>query len=458
VPSSSLGPGFPAATDPRLALARWYNEQMLEWNLAYYRGGEAVFAALRSFDQVSDHVRGLQPWLAARAGHDDAAAEICIQLPRAAGFMASVRLDIYEQMQWSEAGLKSARRLGDRQMELSYLGILGNCHMRLGDAVQALACYRAALDLLSPDRPPFIRATLLANIGLVHTLQDRFAEAVEALEEALALARAEEYPHLISKALQHLGTAHLDVHQPRKAILHLNESLEISTRMADPMGRAGALNSLGNAWAMLGELDRATDCIRQSLVLRRRLGNSDDVAGCLLNLGNVCLDRGDVAGAVETLQEALHVIDAPDANGSSEPDARRKVLNRLGKAWAMQGELGEAERLFREALGLSETNQDSGEIMMACAGLGFVRLELGELNAAGDWFDRAITLAQGMGNRPALASGLYFRAWVLRARGQHAAATDHMRAALAIYEALESPDAAAVRAVLAEWERAPLPP
>ncbi|HEX6037692.1 tetratricopeptide repeat protein [Longimicrobium sp.] len=443
-------PPVPPTPDPRLALARWYNDQMATWNESFVRGGDDIFAALRAFDRVSDHVRGLLPWLAARAQTDDAAAEVCMRIPLAAGIMAVLRFEVGERIPWSEAALACARRLGNVPLERAHLEQLGSLYIRFEDPARAIGCFRAALDL--HGERPAVRARLLASMGQAYADQGDVAEARRTLEEAVTISRAEGETDVTAIALLNLGGLYNHVGRPREAIVTLDECLRIAAGPDADTVRAEALNSLGNAFAMLGALDSATASIQQAMATYRRLGFEHGIATCLLNLGIAHVERGDTASAVETLEEALRMIGVPPSNQADRLSVRCKTLNRLGKARGMQGDLNEARRLFGEALEIAEAVQDSGEIITACVGLGYMRLDIGDLDAAEAWFERAITLAQGMGDLPGLASGLLFRAQVLRARGEHAVAKENAGKALAIYEGMNSPKAAALHALMDEWD------
>jgi tetratricopeptide (TPR) repeat protein len=443
MPTSPVPPA-----DPRLALARWYNNQMVAWNQSYLQGGEGIYTALRSFDGVSEHVRGLLPWLATRAETDDAAAQIFMRLPLATGVMGLLRYELEERIRWCEAALACARRLGNSFMERAHVECLGSAYIRFGDPARAIGYIQEALDILPSHRPPASRARLLTTLGLAYTDQGDVAGALRTLGEALSISRAEEEADLTAIALIHQGELHNHVGKPRNAIACLEECLRMTTAMKNETFKAEVLNDLGNAWMMLGELDRATPYLQQSVAMYRKLGFGHGIATCLLNLGIAHVERGDAASAVETLEEALRMIGVPPPNQTDRLAVRCKTLNRLGKARGMQGDLNEARRLFGEALEIAEAIQDSGETMTACVGLGYMRLDMGDLNAAEAWFERAITLAKRMYDHPGVASGLYFRAQVLRARGQYAAATESAREALAIYEEMSSPKAAALRTLL----------
>jgi DNA-binding CsgD family transcriptional regulator/tetratricopeptide (TPR) repeat protein len=146
---------------------------------------------------------------------------------------------------------------------------LGRALWLTGDTETALQSYQAAMNMLPTDRPTAERARVLAGMGQILMLVDRFAESLEFCDDAVAIAR------------------------------------EVGDRRVE----AHALNSRGLALAQLGRCREALPSLRQSLAMSIQLGSADDVGRGFVNLTDAMkfcsLDRE----ALDVVEAGIEAID-----------------------------------------------------------------------------------------------------------------------------------------------------
>ena len=159
---------------------------------------------------------------------------------------------------------------------------LGRALWLVGDTETALQSYAAAMAMLPTDHPTPERARVLAGMGQILMLVDRFTESLEYCDEAVAVAR------------------------------------EVGDRRVE----AHALNSRGLALAQLGRCGEALQSLRRSLAMSIQLESPDDVGRGFVNLTDAMkfcsLDRE----ALDVVEAGIEAIDRMGMRGSYGPVIR----------------------------------------------------------------------------------------------------------------------------------------
>jgi tetratricopeptide (TPR) repeat protein/transcriptional regulator with XRE-family HTH domain len=191
----------------------------------------------------------------------------------------------------------------------------------------------------------------------------------------------------------------------RKALDCFERSLEIRIRLGDRLGEAIALNNVGTAAHRLGENARAVAALGRAMEIRQELGDRVGVLQALLNMGGIYDAEGQHERAEVCLLRALHTAEELRLD-----ELIIRVLNTLGANRTDLHRPEEAKRCLHRALTLSR--------------------ELRHVDS------EAIALQN--------LAGAYY------ASGETDAALDFWQQALEIYERFEDPEAAAVRAEIAD--------
>jgi tetratricopeptide (TPR) repeat protein len=167
--------------------------------------------------------------------------------------------------------------------------------------------------------------------------------------------------------------------------------------------------------------DQAQGCFVEALDVFRRHTNVFWAARAETNLGRVLVRTGDVAAGVPALEDALLLRrQLADAN----------TLHHLADALESNHELVRARVLADEALTIARSVGDRFVTVRALIGLGRVAYALRELDAAADYLDQALSMAErdGFGHEVAEVAGV--RALVARDTGSLARATELAETAL----------------------------
>ncbi len=207
-------------------------------------------------------------------------------------------------LETSEAGLRSARQLGDPKAEGALLASLGSAHAVNGQYDEAIAYFRQALDLHratgDDDRAP----VTLNSLAVAYAETRRFEPALAAFTQARQL------------------------HRDR----------------GNTLGEALALMNIALANSSLGRLEPATARNREALAVFRRRGDRYHTAICLANLAETYALRGDHRRAVDRYRQAIaqHVLAGNDYG-------RARTLMNLGRSLAFLGEPDQARDCWRRA-------------------------------------------------------------------------------------------------------------
>ena len=208
-----------------------------------------------------------------------------------------------------------------------------------------------------------------------------------------------------NRLLNGLGLVLYDIHEYAEAIDVYHEALAVAEELDNRPQVASILGNIAGCHSRLGDYPTSEQMHRRGLALFRELGNPQQVASSLTNLGNM-------------LQEAKRLEEAHTAQTEALAAAREAGNRRY-----------EAIIAFNRA-----------EVCM----------ELDRPAAAENDYRLALTAAQEADDRPVEAEALRSLARPLKALSRPSEARQALRDALALFEALGSPEAVVTRELLAE--------
>ncbi|MFI1362978.1 AfsR/SARP family transcriptional regulator [Streptomyces griseochromogenes] len=243
-------------------------------------------------------------------------------------------------------------------------------------------------------------AVVLAN---AHQLSGRFAEADDAAREALELGEALDHPLARGWAENCRGAMAFYQRRYADAERHFKQALTEFRDCADRAGEASVLCNLSRIHVVTGRPQSAVELAQQGVDMYETLGHAVKSANGRYALGMALTQNGLHVEATERFHEALQVF--------------RESRQRL---W-------EGMTLFR----LAELDLTTGRHAQASA------------NA-----EAALTVLRGIGGEWRRGNVLTVLGRALHGIGQSGRAQVCWQEALSIYEALGSPEAEAVRALL----------
>ena len=310
-----------AAEDPEERLAR---RRVLDWYLHTTVAAERLLRPHRPpFPLVEpatavtpvafpDH-RGAMHWCDAEqanlvAAIDGAAAhglhEHAWQLALAVSSYCYAGKRRRDWLETSEAGLRSARQLGDPKAE----------------------------------------GALLASLGSAHAVNGQYDEAIEYFRQALELHRATGDDDRAPVTLNSLAVAYAETRRFEPALAAFTQAGQLHRDRGNTLGEALALMNIALANSSLGRLEPARARNREALAVFRRRGDRYHTAICLANLAETYALRDDHRRAVARYRQAIeqHVLAGNDYG-------RARTLMNLGRSLARLGEPAQARDCWRHA-------------------------------------------------------------------------------------------------------------
>ena len=225
------------------------------------------------------------------------------------------------------------------------------------------ACqFAVRLARLLGDKACVARYKLLE--GIRYFALRRLTEAKQAFQETvkiyreLAESQSEVYEHLLLESLQSLGHVLLDFGQLKEAEEAYREAMEKSQGLVvqgngNEIFSNAMLLGLGNVFRYQGRLDEAEKAFHEALGTYRRFAKDEpwiykELPTILHNLGTLLDEQGRPGEAAKTLQEAFDIC---HKLGIGYP-LLAMILEGLGRALRLDGQMEKAEEKIKEALAL----------------------------------------------------------------------------------------------------------
>ncbi|SDC95625.1 AfsR/SARP family transcriptional regulator [Streptomyces prasinopilosus] len=247
-----------------------------------------------------------------------------------------------------------------------------------------------------------------------------------------------------ARALMTLAHAHLDGGRFDLADEEAERVVRLARRADDLLPVCWAHNARGVIALYQGRTEAGEEHLTRALAHFRTLGDRPGEASALCNLSRVRLAAGGTGSAVALAQEGMEIY---DAMGNSLRGANGRYA--LGMALTQSRRLVEAADRLLEAL---EVFRDSRQRLWE----GMTLFRLAEVDIAGRRYaqaaanaETALTVLRGIGGQWRRGNVLTVLGHALTGVGHTGRARVCWEEAVRIYEALEAPEAAAVRALLA---------
>jgi predicted ATPase/DNA-binding XRE family transcriptional regulator len=175
---------------------------------------------------------------------------------------------------------------------------------RAGEYEQARSALEATLELSAGQRPEWISALALGQLGHVARRQGNLEQATAYIKKGFALLQTSGEPiaGILLSDLGHIAQMRGDLGQ---AMAYLEESLTLARRVDADFWAGFPLAGLAQVALLRGDLDQSAAYFAESLEICRRVG-SDFWAGFqLFGLSYIARLQGDLAGATRLAREQL---------------------------------------------------------------------------------------------------------------------------------------------------------
>jgi tetratricopeptide (TPR) repeat protein len=303
------------------------------------------------------------------------------------------------------SAVRAAVLSGDRVGEAHARRHLAIAHSRLGRIADAVAEFRHALEIFQAAGDRLGTATALNSLGVAAWLLGDYEPAVDSLSRAHELLSEEGEHSAAADALSNLSATLERWGRLDDALRYGEQALTTYIKVGDRAGTARTLGNLGIVFEKVGRYDEALDHYRRSLDGYDELGSRTCLGRVMGGIASTYRRLGRYDDAIDTANQALIA-----ARQVGDRGAEAEVFDVLGMAYRQAGCLADARRQHQFALAIARDIDDRYQQARALDGMGRVEYDA----------------------------------------GAHTAARDHWRAALAMYEAMNLPEADDVRARLRE--------
>jgi tetratricopeptide (TPR) repeat protein len=305
----------------------------------------------------------------------------------------------------------------------------------------------AAFGFLADD-PRWAEHLIRLTDGVVYTGDLRFhpQSQIRWLEAQTIAAQQMGNRKQESNAIGNLGLAYVYLGELHKAIEYHKQALIISREIGDRHGEGSALGNLGSAYFSLDEPCEAIKYHKQHLAIAREIGDRRGEGATFGNLGITYASLGKPRIAMKYCKKHLVI-----ARETGDRYGEGNALGNLGIAYANLGELSKAIEYHKQYLTITcEIGDRRGE-GKALGNLGIAYFGLNEPRKAIEYYEKYLAIAREIGDRYGEGNTLWNMALAYEALNERTEAINRVEQALAIREAIEDPEAAKVRAALAEW-------
>jgi DNA-binding SARP family transcriptional activator/tetratricopeptide (TPR) repeat protein len=299
-------------------MLRWYGEQVVRGALALAprlpasdlipAGVAAMADPAQAIDWYEIELASLRAAVgqAAGLGLHDVVAQIAAAMW--AFFIRSPYRDDWVAV--TEAGMASARTLGDDALLSWLLNSLGQAHAFQHRSAEARRCLTEALEIRRRTGDRTGVAVVLNSLGMVAYQDGRFEKALDYACSALASLSETDEPWLAGVYLADVGEALLRLHRHDEALCYLERALAIQQEIGDKHGEGMTESTIAEIYLALGRHEESLEHYQRSWAAlqdtsRDSLHHADTLYGMGAALAG--LDREDEAR--DTWRAAIPLLD-----------------------------------------------------------------------------------------------------------------------------------------------------
>nr|WP_268896814.1 tetratricopeptide repeat protein [Hassalia byssoidea] len=332
----------------------------------------------------------------------------------------------------------------DKTAKAAIIHNLGLLKANTGQVEEGIALCEQSLAITKQIGDASEQALMLNTLGLLKANTGQVEEALALYQQSLAIT--EQIGDVPSQAetLHNLGLLKAKTGKIEEALALYQQSLAITEQIGDVQLRAATLSNLGHLRGNRGEKEEAIALFQESLVLTERIGYVQGQAATLRHLGMLKADRGEIEEAIELFQKSFAL-----AEQIGDIQFKAAALNQLGILKANRGEIEEAIALYEQSLALTEQISDVQGKATTLSNLGLLKANKGEIEEALALYQQSLALTEQIGHVQGKAMTLWRLGGVAEQQGDYNQALDYLQPALEILQRIQSPDAEAVRQMVA---------
>ena len=209
----------------------------------------------------------------------------------------------------------------------------------------AASRYRAALQLATDEKNPFLEAASLGSLGLVAARQEHYDESIEWNRRALERSVAVDAKSSVARILGNLGWSYREMGDYERALDLLAQARAAAEKAGTVRLQIDALLNSGNVYHQQHNYELAKSSFQSALTIATSVSDEAAMALCYENLLRLGLATGDLEFAQKNEEQLASFI-------SQHPDHSLELYSLLDKGSLEQarGRYKESEPLFRRVI------------------------------------------------------------------------------------------------------------
>jgi tetratricopeptide (TPR) repeat protein len=302
----------------------------------------------------------------------------------------------------SYADALDADAAGDLPKAVGHLLAAARLEEQVGRLGPALAWGEAALAIAEGLNSRKGEIEVLTFLGGVSRVQGLFVSAARHYQRALVLSEAESDQVGAIMASEGQGLVALAQDQVRGANVWLGRAERIAESTGDDLRRSQVVRALAEVARRDGDLSAAKARLEGALVTFERLGEALEMARTMEAKGRLLLTTGEHAAALAAFREALAWAERAGRDARIESGIRVQ----LAEVYLALERVSEAEEEMRNAEKLAITNDLGRRLIQVYTRLGALRGQQGR-ETGFVFFEQALALCHLLEPLPALEAEVY---------------------------------------------------
>lgn len=324
--------------------------------------------------------------------------------------------DFSKSLRIYEIASETAEQIGDNKLAAYSLYKSGTLNFRRGNISLAKLDYTKSKQLLEKDGKPAELVVLLSQLANVCLFTDSLKEAQDYSQQSIAISNAAEVnaapligpiQYGVAVSWSNLGDLAKGEGQYDEALTYFQKALDSFKALSSNLPEyradvADALAEIGRVYRVTGDHLSALRYFNQAVEIAKTLSSQEKLAGVLNSIGVLYLEQNDYLKASEYTKQGLSMF-----RGLGDRFEIARLLANQGVISQRQGNYEEARKSFLESLENS-TSLDAPDLVIAAQeGMGAVCQEQGDSRIALEWLNKALAMAQKVGNKTRQAELLW---------------------------------------------------
>jgi DNA-binding NarL/FixJ family response regulator len=245
--------------------------------------------------------------------------------------------------------------------------------------------------VLAGDRADELSGRAYCAAAVLAAENGDYGEAVRQAERAMAIFTPLGLKLRMTLAATVLGSANRYLGNHDGARRGFERAMELRAELGDRQGTSVAINNLALLELDDGDIERARDLFEQALAIKREFGDQRSIAIGLANLADVLINTGQWERAEAVLTEGAGLA-------AGNPQLVGTIACNQGTLAAHRRDWALATERFAVAIAASQAGGHPHDAVEAMIGLGRVHHQAGDHEAAVEQLRAALALATEIGN------------------------------------------------------------